>query len=159
MPLAIYFYDLVKAVHVAAIVLAFGVTFSYPVLLPWFKANRPEFMPAVHAGQGRVGTYLIIPGAVIALISGAYMANDRDLFGETWVVVPLLILLTLIGLGIVFFTPAERRLGELSERDLAAGGTLSAEYDALFARASAVGALSGALILVAIFFMAAKPFA
>ena len=159
MPIAIFFYDVVLAVHIAAIVIAFGVTFSYPIVLPWLRATKPEAMSTYHAIQGRVGQFLIMPAGVLALLSGAYLASDRDYFGETWVVVPLLILLVLLAAGGLFFKPVEERLAELAERDMAAGGPLGAEYDALFKRAGAVGAASSALVLVAIFFMAAKPFA
>jgi hypothetical protein len=57
----------------------------------------------------------------------------------------------------MFFTPNERRLGELARRDLAQGGELSAEYDALLSRVQAIGLATAGLVLVAIFFMSAKP--
>jgi hypothetical protein len=78
------------------------------------------------------------------------------------VIVPLIILIALLGLGGAFFTPNERRAGELAARDVAAAGpdgpvALSPEYEALSARVAKMGALASVLVLVAIFFMAAKP--
>lgn len=39
--LALQFYDAVVAVHVMAIVVAFGVVFTYPVVLPWLRRTHP----------------------------------------------------------------------------------------------------------------------
>jgi hypothetical protein len=78
------------------------------------------------------------------------------------VIVPLVILITLLGLGGAFFSPNERRAADLASRDVAAAApdgpvTLSPEYAAVASRLALVGALSSGLVLVAIFFMAAKP--
>lgn len=157
MPSAILFYDVVLFVHVAAVVLAFGVTFAYPVFLPWAAKHHPREMPVLHEIQGRIGKLLITPAATVALLAGAYLASDRDYWGEIWVVVPLVILLLLLGLGGAYFAPQERRITEMARRDMAAGDAYSDEYRALVGRVSAVGAASSLLVLVAIFFMTVKP--
>jgi hypothetical protein len=161
--LAILFYDVVVSVHVMAIVIAFGVTFAYSVLIPFVLRRHPQAIPAVHAAQTAIGRRLIAPFGGIALLAGAYLASDRDLWGEPWVIVPLVILLTLLALGGAYFSPSERRLSELAGRDLqaAAGGEVSwsGEYQALLRRVAIVGLVTNVLVLVAIFFMVAKPFA
>jgi hypothetical protein len=158
---AIYFYDVVLSVHIAAIVLAFGVTFAYPVLVPYFLANHPRSIPALHHAQGQIGKFLIVPMATVALAAGIYLASDRDLWGHVWVTVPLIILVGLLALGGVFFTPTEKRAAELAERDVAAavGDEVkwSPEYEAVGRRIAIVGGLSSLSVLVAIFFMTAKP--
>lgn len=156
---AILFYDVVVAAHVMAVVAAFGVTFAYPVILPWFAATHPSAMPAVHEMQVRVGRLVITPFATLALLTGFYLALDRDVLSEVWVSVPMLILIVLLGLGGAFFTPREKQLAAIARRDLDAGGTLSEEYAARARTVGAVGALTSALVLIAIFFMVAKPFA
>ena len=161
MPVAILFYDVVLWVHVTAIVLAFGVTFSYPITVPFFMRNHPRAMPAVHAAQDRVGKFLITPAATIALLAGAYLATDRDYWSEVWVTVPMVILIGLLGLGGAFFSPSEKRAAELAARDVEAAGAgrpeWSPEYEALSKRVAMVGALASVLVLVALFFMIAKP--
>jgi hypothetical protein len=102
------------------------------------------------------------PAAAVALIAGFYLASDRNYMGKVWVIVPLIILIAILGLGGAFFSPNERRAGELAARDVAAAGqdgpvVLSPEYHAVATRIARVGALTGVLVLVAIFFMAAKP--
>ena len=156
---AILFYDVVVTLHVICVVIAFGVAFVYPAIIPWFVKTHPEAMPAVHEMQVRVGRLIITPFATLALLTGIYLAADRDLFKETWVSVPMLILIVLLGLGGAFFTPREKELGALARRDLDAGGGFSDEYAAKAKTVGMVGALSSALILIAIFFMVAKPFA
>ena len=156
---AILFYDVVVALHVMAVVIAFGVTFVYPAVIPWLVRTHPEAMPAVHEMQVRVGRLVIVPFATLALLTGFYLAADADVFSETWVTVPMVILIVLLGLGGAFFTPREKELGALARRDLDAGGGLSEEYGARARTVGIVGALSSALILIAIFFMVAKPFA
>jgi uncharacterized membrane protein len=156
--LAIEFYNVVLAIHIMAVVVAFGVIFAYPVLVPWLRRTHPEAMPGFHAAQERVDRMVISPGLVVILAAGIYLASKADVWSKVWVSVPLLILIVLGGLGGAFLTPTERKLSEVARRDLGAGGgALSAEYDALLSRWT-TGALTAAvLVLVAIFFMAAKP--
>ena len=159
---AIYFYDVVLSIHIMAIVVAFGVTFAYPILGVYVTREHPRFLPALHGAQDRIGRFLITPAATIALLAGFYLASDRDYMGKVWVIVPLIILIALLGLSGAFFAPNERRAAELVKRDVdsaAADGpvTLSPEYQAQAARIAKMGALSSLLVLVAIFFMAAKP--
>ncbi|HEY5143841.1 MAG TPA: DUF2269 family protein [Solirubrobacteraceae bacterium] len=158
---AIYFFDVVVAVHVMCVVLAFGVTFAYPIALPWLKANHPPAMPTVHRTQLRIGRRLITPFMVLTLLTGIYLASDRHLWSQTWVTVPLIIIVVIFGFGGAFFTPRERKLAELADRDLGPErtGALGAEYEKLFGSVMKVGALNGGLILIAIFFMVARPFA
>jgi uncharacterized membrane protein len=163
MPTAILFYDVVLSVHIAAILLAFGVTFAYPILGIFVASNHPRSLAVLHQAQERLGKFLITPFATIALIAGIYLASDRDYFSEVWVTVPMVILIGLLGLGGAFFSPQERKAAALAERDIAASGhgdvALSSEYEAVSKRIAIVGTVANVLILVAIFFMTAKPFA
>jgi uncharacterized membrane protein len=158
---AILFYDVVLSVHVMAIVLAFGVTFAYPILFPYLQRAHPEALAAAHEAQGRIGKFLITPAATVALAAGAYLASDRHYWNESWVTVPLVILVVILGLAGAFFAPTERRAAEVAARDVAAsaGGPvkLSDEYHALARRIAIVGFITSTSVLVAVFFMVAKP--
>jgi hypothetical protein len=156
--LALTFFDVVLAVHVMAVVAAFGVTFAFPVFVPWLRKAHPEAMPALHDSRDRIGKILMGPGLLVVLLAGVYLASKAHAWSESWVSVPLVILVIIGALSGSFFAPNERKLGELARRDLATGATtFSAEYEALFARVSAVGLVQIALVLIAIFFMVAKP--
>jgi len=151
----IYFYDVMVAVHVAAIVIAFGVTFAYPVFMPWITRNHPESLAVMHEVQGRIGKFLITPFATLALLAGIYLASDRDYWKQPWVTIPFVILIVLLGLGGAFFAPRERKLAALAKRD---GATLSDEYHAAAKPVTIVGAVASLLVLVAVFVMIVKPF-
>jgi uncharacterized membrane protein len=145
--LAITFYDTVKWLHVTAVVVGLGGAFTYPL---WFHylADAPTDQRAFfHRTQASLGRYLISPGLLVIILTGAYMASDRDLWSKAWVTVPLVIALILGGLAGAYFAPRERRLAEL------AGG---AQYQALFAQVRAVTWVVLALIAVAAFFMVTK---
>ncbi len=154
---SVTFYSVVLAVHIMAVVVAFGTSFAYPAFMPWARKNHPQAMPVIHAMSDRLGRLVMSPAMLIVLLAGAYLASDADAWSETWVSVPLVILVVIGGMGGMFFAPNERKLGALATRDLTNGGELSAEYDELFKRVAIAGLIVCALVLVAIFFMAAKP--
>lgn len=149
--LAIRFYDAVVALHVMAVVIAFGVVFTYPVVFPWLRRSHPSAMAVAHEVQGRIGQRVITPAATLALLAGIYLASKEHLWGEVWVIVPFVILVVLLGIGGAVFAPTERRLAAL-----ASAGVDSPEYDATFRRLLTAQVAAAALVLVAIFFMVTK---
>jgi small-conductance mechanosensitive channel len=156
-PIAILFYDIVLSIHILAVVVAFGVVFAYPVIDAQIKRASLEQLPTLHRLHLVVGRRVISPAMIVVLIAGVYLATDRDLFGKVWVSVPLVIMFALFAITGAVLTPTDRKLAELAERDLAAGGGLSAEYDEHSARAALFGSIALGLVVVAIFFMTAKP--
>ena len=116
---ALRVYDVILSLHVMAVVVAFGVVFTYPVVLPWLRRHHPGSMAVAHQVQGRLGSSLISPAATVALLAGAYLATDAGLWSEVWVTIPLIILLAILGVGGAVFAPAERRLAELASGDIA----------------------------------------
>jgi Sec-independent protein secretion pathway component TatC len=154
-------YNVVAFVHVAAVIAAFGVTFAYPIITPFVTRTDPRALPVLHRAQALVGKRLISLGLLVALLSGAYLATDADVWSEMWVSISMLIIIVLGGLGGAFFGPQETKAAELAERDIAAstGDTveLSAEYAAVAGRIAAVGAIASVLVLVAAFLMVVKP--
>lgn len=157
-PATVTLYGAVKAIHVFAVVFAFGVTFSYPLVLGWLRANHPDVLPTYHEMQGRIGKLMVTPGMVLILLSGIYLASDGDFWKESWVTIPFVILIILFGMGGAFFTPRERKLTATAKRDLAESGTLGPDYDRQSNALAIGGTIAGVLIAVAVFVMVAKPF-
>jgi uncharacterized membrane protein len=155
--LAVEFYNVVLALHILGVVFAFGIVLAYPVLVPWARKAQPSAMPVVHLLQARVSRTVIGPGMVLVLVCGIYLASKADVWSESWVSIPLVILIVVGGLGGAVLTPLEKRLAELSARDLAGGGELGAEYDAQLARWSTFAYTCAALVIVAVIFMTTKP--
>jgi uncharacterized membrane protein len=154
---SVTFYGVVLAVHIMGVVIAFGSFFAYPAFMPWARKNHPRAMPVIHELSARLGRMVVSPGLVVVLVCGIYLASDADAWSKVWVSVPLVILIVIGGLGGMFFAPSDRKLAALATRDLAAGGELSAEYDELFRRVAFAGVTVIALVVIAIFLMAAKP--
>jgi len=162
MVLGVTSYLVVQAVHVMAVVAAYGLPMAYPMLLPYLRRNHPRSMPGVHDVQHRLNQRLTGPGTAIILFAGVYMASKHSLWGEVWVTVPVAIMAVIVVVGGGVVVPASRKMAELSRADVDAGGagvTWSAEYDRVWARYLVAEILLGVLVLVAVFFMVAKPFA
>src|SRR4051794_40116163 len=103
--LAVTFTSVVIALHVMAVVIAFGVLFAYPVLLPTLQRAQPGAMPAVHEGFVRLHRMVVAPAMVVVLLAGIYLASDEDAWSESWVSIPLVILLVLFGVLHGFLVP------------------------------------------------------
>ena len=156
---AVTFYTVVLAAHVAAIVIAFGVTFAYPVMYAIGIKREQRSMPGIHRIQDYVGKFVITPFLALALACGIYLASESDAWSTFYVQWGLAIIIVLGGLGGAFFAPQERKLAEISGRDVSAAGdgevVWSAEYVAVRKRVELVGHLSSVLVLLTIYFMVA----
>lgn len=164
MPLALTVYGVALALHIMAVIVAFGLPLSFPVLLPFLRSHHPRAMPAVHDAQSRLANRVTAFGTLAVLLLGLYLANKLDAFSEAWVQVPFAILIVVGGVGGAIIAPASRRMAELSATDVAAAGqdgpvAWSAEYESVYGRYLTAERALAVLVLVAIFFMAAKPFA
>jgi hypothetical protein len=160
---AVAFYNVILAVHIAAVMAAFGITFAYPVIFTVAqRIGDPRGLAWFHRVQIQLGKRVITPALAVVVIAGVYLASDVDAWGEFWVLWSLGAAIVLGALGALFFEPTETRAAELLERDIAAAGDgpfqPSPEYEAVASRAGMVGGLSGLLVLVTVFVMTAKPF-
>jgi hypothetical protein len=155
---AVAVYEIVLAIHIMAAVVAFGVTFAYPIIFAVVEKADPRALGALHRAERAVGQRLISPGLAVVLLAGIYLASKLHEWSAFYVQWGLAVAVLLGGLSGMFFAPTEKRLAELAERDVAASTgdqvVLSAEYQALSKRLAAVGALSSLLVLVTIYFMA-----
>ena len=154
---AVTFYDVVLTVHILAVVVAFGVAFAYPVIDGFVRDSMRADLAALHRLHVLLASRVITPAMVVVLLAGLYLALDRWSLADPWISATFAILFALFGLTGAILTPADRRLAELAQRDAAAGGGASAEYDAARHRADAVGSFALLLVVVAIFLMVAKP--
>ena len=146
-----------------AVILAYGLPLAYPLLFPYVRCRHPRAMPGLHDVQYRLNQRLTGPFTVLILVFGIYLASKGHFWGKVWVDVPLAILVVIGGVGGAIIVPASKRMAELARADLGAAPdsaavSWSAEYHQVYARYMAAEILLGVLVLVAIFFMAAKPF-
>jgi hypothetical protein len=161
---AVTFYTFVLAVHIAAIVIAFGVTFAYPVMYAVGIKAEPRSMPGLHRIQDTVGKFVISPFLGLALLAGIYLASKLHSWSFFYVQWGITVIVVLGALGGAFFAPRERRLAELAEQDIAAadqaspGGQIvfGAEYKRLRAQLFRVNVVANVLVLLTIYFMTAQ---
>jgi uncharacterized membrane protein len=154
---AITFYDLSVFVHVSAVVVGFGATFAEALMFPVAMKTGPQHLPYVHRLQLAINQRMANPALALIVVTGIYQTADRWEFSDFWISATFLIAIVLGGLNGAYFIPSDRRLAPMAERDLAATGGVSAEYQAQARRQGMFGALAGVLVLLAIFLMVTKP--
>ncbi|HYM55634.1 MAG TPA: DUF2269 family protein [Solirubrobacteraceae bacterium] len=153
-------YQVVLAVHIMAVVVAFGVTFAYPIMFAVSGRRDPRSLPTVHRIEYTVERLLINPGLLVALLAGIYLASKGHHWSEfyvQWGLAAVIVIGALVGSVMI---PTAKRAEQAAERDLAASGEgtveLSDEYRAIVRRLSILGALLSALVLVTILLMAIR---
>ena len=158
---SVRFFDIVLWLHITSVVIAFGVMFTYPVIVPLTVRNAPRQVAWLHDMQAALGRMVVTPAAALVLITGIYLAADADVFSKWWVAIPLLAILLILGLGGAFFAPRDRKLAELARRDIAAAGegqvVFSDEYEDLGRQVGTVGAFVVLLVVIVIFVMVTGP--
>jgi hypothetical protein len=151
-------YSIGLFVHVLAVVLAIGPTFGYGIFIGVAEKSAPRSVPAVLRGIQQTDRFLVRPGLIVILLAGIYLLIDGHIgAGESWVGIGFLAIVVLFGMAHGFFRPNVETALELSERDLAAGDTLSAEYGAIAKKLETGGKIAGVIVAIAIFFMVVQP--
>jgi uncharacterized membrane protein len=156
MPTAVALYDFVVAIHILAVVVAFGVVFAYPVIDAQIRRARPADLASLHRLHLALASSVITPAMVVVLLAGMYLALDRWSLGDPWISATFVILLVLFGLVGGVLTPTDKRLVELAERDASAGAP-GADYLAASRKADVFGSVALLLVVVAIVLMTVKP--
>lgn len=148
--------------HITAVVVGFGATFAESIMFPVALKLSPRHLPYVHRLQLAINRWFATPALVVVLATGIYQTSEGDFgFGEFWISATLVIVLVIGALLGAYFIPADRRLGPMVEREIAAAGegevVLSDEYQRKARAEGMVGTITGVLIIVAIFLMVTKP--
>jgi len=151
------FWQFMLAIHIAAVVVGFGVTFAYPIVFSYGLRMDPAAMPWFHRVQVRIGKRLVNPSLAVIFLVGIYLASHLHQWDRFYVWFGVVVSLILGALGSLFFEPRELHLAELAERDITAAGggqvVLSREYQVLNRQVGAVGAAASGLILLTVLLM------
>jgi len=159
--LAVAFWEVVLALHIIAVVFAFGATLAYPVLLGAVTKADTRALPALYRALHAISQRVIMPGLAAIVVFGVYLASHLDLWHTFFVQWGLGVSIVIGGVEGAFLSRRERRLVEVADRDVAAAAgdgpvTFSAEHDSLVRTIGAVGALMDLLVLLTIYFMATR---
>ncbi|HZO35714.1 MAG TPA: DUF2269 family protein [Solirubrobacteraceae bacterium] len=158
--LALTSYAVVVALHVMAVTVAFGFSLLAPVYVPFVRRTHPRALGALHDVQYMIETRVTGPAITLLFLAGVYLASKNDLWSESWVQVPMTLLVAIV-IGGVFVIKTIKRMAVLAHAELAGPGDggpePGGEYDRLYGRYLIVQSLLCAFVLLAIFFMVAKP--
>ena len=154
-------YEVVLAIHIMAVVIAFGVTFAYPMMFAVGARHDPRSLPVLHRIEYTIERWLVNPGLLLVVVAGIYLASDGHLWSEffvQWGLAAAVVIGALIGSVMI---PTAKRAEAAAARDIATAGegavVLGAEYQALVRRLQIVGSSLSLLVLATIFIMVVKP--
>lgn len=150
-------YDVVLAIHIMAVVVTFGVVFAFPIMFGVAAKADPRSLPLLHRIETTLERTLVNGGLVVVVGAGIFLATDGKHWSEFFVQWGIGAAIVIGGLVGAVMIPASKRAQQLAERDLAAGGEMSAEYQAVTRRLAIVGSSLSVLVLLTILFMAIKP--
>ena len=114
------FWQWILALHIIAVIVAFGLLFVYPFLGLIGARLEPRAMPAFHRWQLAVHTRLQAPGLVVVILAGIYLASDQHEWSSFFVGWGLAASLVIGAIGGAYIVPRERRLIELADAEVAA---------------------------------------
>ena len=148
--------------HITAVVVGFGATFAEAVTVPLALKIDQRHIPFVHRLGLVINRWFAMPALVVVLATGFYQVADADWdFGDLWLSATFAIVIVLGAINGAYFIPSDRRLAELAEREIAAAGDGPVELSDEYARGARTqgifGAITGVLLVVAIYLMVTKP--
>jgi len=154
---AVELFEIVLALHILAVVIAFGATFAYPVLLGTVTKADTRALPALYRALHAISQRVIMPGLALVVICGIYLASHLHLWNTFFVQWGLGVVIVIGAVEGAYLGPREKRLIEVAEQDVAGAGdepvSFGAEHDLLVKRIGVVGALMDLFVVLTIYFM------
>ena len=155
---AIDAYSISVFIHVTAVMVGFGATFAEAIMFPVAMKVGVLHLPYVHRLQLAINTRLATPAMVVILLTGIYQTADADWgFGSFWISATFLIVIVIGGILGAYFIPTDKRLADQAAREIEANGNVSEDYLRQARREGGIGALTGILLIAAVFLMVTKP--
>jgi len=159
---AVSSYEFSVFLHITAVMVGLGSTFALAITFPVAMALDARHLPYVHRLSLALSRWFATPALVVVLVTGFYQVSERDWnLGDFWLSATLAIVIALGGIIGAYFIPTDRRLGAMVEREIEAAGTgelvLSEEYQRASRTEGIVGAVTGLLLVIAVFLMVTKP--
>jgi uncharacterized membrane protein len=165
MPFAVANYDLSVFLHVTAVVVGFGSTFSESVMFPVAMKMSARNLPYVHRLQLVLNQFFAIPAALVVAATGVYQVDKGNWdYGNFWLSGTITILIVIFLVNIFFFIPTDRKLLPIIQKAIADAGDkelslqdLPKEYQRWGRAEGIVGSIMGILLIAAIYLMTTKP--
>jgi hypothetical protein len=160
-------FSLLLFAHVLGAIIAFGPTFSSPIIGRMGAAERVHANFAMRISR-QLARVQIIPLAILQGITGVglIMAGNIDLFARYWLLVAIVLYLIAIGYAILVQVPLAKRIIVMTTPPVDAPvptgppppGGPPPELMGLITRVKRGGILLMALVTAIVFLMVVKPF-
>jgi len=155
---AIELYSVSVFLHVSAVVVGFGTTFGLAVAFHLAARLDVRHLPFMHRLSLAINTRLAGPALLIIIATGIFQGIDGEWgWGDFWLSGTIAIVLALGALNGAYFMPTDRRLAAQAQREIGASGGVSDEYRQQARREGVMWAVTGLLVLAALFLMVTKP--
>ena len=117
MPLAVTNVEFSIFLHITAVVVGFGATFSESVMFPVAMKMSARNLPYVHRLQLTLNQFFAIPAAIVVAATGIYQVDKFNFdYGNFWLSATITILVVIFLVNILFFIPTDRRLLPIIEK-------------------------------------------
>jgi uncharacterized membrane protein len=152
-------YDVSVAVHVAAAVVGFGATFSYPVIQLVAERRDRRSLATAHATILAISRWIAVPATLVVGATGGYqVAAGPYGLADAWVTVGLSLYVAIMLVAVAYLAPCYAR-AERAARAMADAGTdeLSPEYLRATRGINVAGPVVAAAVLATVVLMELKP--
>jgi hypothetical protein len=154
---AVFFWQIILAVHIVFVVAAFGLLLSYPLITMAAERIDRRSLPAILRVRMLLSRSLVNPGLLLVVISGVYLASQQHQWGDFYVWWGIAAALVIGGLEGALVSRQSATLAALAERDVGLFGSgqggWSSDYVAARGRADQVNALLAVTVVVTTFLM------
>ncbi|HEX4188378.1 MAG TPA: DUF2269 family protein [Solirubrobacteraceae bacterium] len=154
-------YDWILGLHIIAVVVAFGWTFTLPVVYAVGAKADPRSLPVLHRIEYTITRLILNPALLVLLAAGIFLASDGHHWKEFFVQWGLATVVVIGALAGAILIPGAKRAEEAVRRDLEGWSSgdfePGPEYLAATRRLNIVGSAASLLVLATIVIMAVKP--
>ncbi|MHB1537800.1 MAG: hypothetical protein ACYCUM_02525 [Solirubrobacteraceae bacterium] len=124
--LAASLYEVILAVHIMAVVAAFGVTFAYPIIFAVGARHDPRSLPLLHRVEYTIERWLVNPGLLLVVAAGIFLATDGHHWKSFFVQWGLGAAIVIGGVLGAVMIPTSQKAEEVARRDIEAADAASA---------------------------------
>jgi uncharacterized membrane protein len=156
-------YEFSLAVHVAAAVIGFGSTFTYPVIQIVAERRDPRALPFAMAAILAISSFVAVPATAVVGVTGIYqLASGPYGLEDAWAATGLALYVAIMLVAVLYLAPCYRRAEREAQRMVAGVGAdeavvLSPAYRAATRRTAIVGSGVGTAVLATVVLMELKP--
>ena len=145
-------YDASVAVHVAAALVGFGVTFSYPVIQLVAERQGPDALAVGLDAILAISRWVAVPATLVVGVTGVFQLADGPYsLEDVWLAAGLALYLAVMAVAVLYLAPAYRRAGEAAR-----AGSID-DYRAAVRGTKLVAPLVAAAVLATAVLMEVKP--